>query len=408
MGVQYSHQTVSNLPMLSRWLVAGLLAWSALAAGQVTGRFYLSKETYAPGEPVYLYFEVTNSASEPHSVLQADPYSFCSGYEIHVSGDAAYDPNDSCGAFAFAGSCVSGSWLLKPGERRTERILLNYDHSIDAPGDYQVDASRSLPYGTGSGGFFTEPHDILQVEEHFHFRIDPNNRPDPEIWQGLVAQLRSQDSLDRREAARALATLAPRSLEDVLLGFADNPEFRWLAPLAFHRLHTERSMAAMAALLVKAEPGSYEHMKSADYLAESGDSKWFPLLLEVGREKPQIGGYLTDAAESGGDQALPFLMDLLHSPDTEFTRPNAVSALGYTGSRAAVPILVDLLGSPDLGTAQRALAGLRQLTHRSVGDRSWEEHPQSQHSRWLQWWAREGASAHIYKANECGDVARLP
>jgi hypothetical protein len=61
-----------------------------------------------------------------------------------------------------------------------------------------------------------------------------------------------------------------------------------------------------------------------------------------------------------------------------------------------------------LDTAQRALSGLRQLTHFSKGGDPWfEKDPQSQQTNWLQWWMREGTKAHIYKANECGEIAPL-
>jgi hypothetical protein len=61
---------------------------------------------------------------------------------------------------------------------------------------------------------------------------------DPNALQSFVAQLRSGDVVKRREQARTLASVASPSLEDVLLGFADNSEFRQFALLAFHRMNT--------------------------------------------------------------------------------------------------------------------------------------------------------------------------
>ncbi len=116
-------------------------------------------------------------------------------------------------------------------------------------------------------------------------------------------------------------------------------------------------------------------MKAADFLAKSGDPKWFPQLLGVAEKNSKIGNYVYDAAESGGDQILPTLLSMLQSPDAEFTHPIAVSAFGYTGSRSAVPILLGLLRSSDTGDAQRALYGLRQLTHRDVGGDRWFDNP---------------------------------
>jgi HEAT repeat protein len=61
--------------------------------------------------------------------------------------------------------------------------------------------------------------------------------------------------------------------------------------------------------------------------------------------------YLSYAAESGGDVAIPAILVRLrdHNPNT---RHAAIYALGRTGSRAAVPLLINLLelqASPNEG-----------------------------------------------------------
>lgn len=66
--------------MVLRPLLAMLLCWPPIAAGQLSGRFFLERETFAPGDPVFLSFEVTNTATETEEVRHADPYAFCSGY----------------------------------------------------------------------------------------------------------------------------------------------------------------------------------------------------------------------------------------------------------------------------------------------------------------------------------------
>ena len=53
-----------------------IICWSSLCFGQLSGRFYLDREAYAPGEPVFLYFEVTNNGADAYNILAADPYSF--------------------------------------------------------------------------------------------------------------------------------------------------------------------------------------------------------------------------------------------------------------------------------------------------------------------------------------------
>ena len=149
---------------------------------------------------------------------------------------------------------------------------------MNKPGDYEVEAVRRLPYADARVKYFEGPQENIEVRTKLYFLIDPNSSAGPASLQSFVNQLHAQSSEKRREAARTLASLAPPALENILITFADNQEFRQFAPLAFHRLNTPRSMAAMAELLTKTQPGTYEHMTSADYLAQSGDIQWFPLL----------------------------------------------------------------------------------------------------------------------------------
>jgi hypothetical protein len=80
--------------------------------------------------------------------------------------------------------------------------------------------------------------------------------------------------------------------------------------------------------------------------------------------------------------------------------------MAYTGSRAAVPVLFDLLRSSDTSASERALYGLRELTHRTLSAASGS--PQSQYAKWLEWWSRNGESARIYKPTDCGELIPLP
>jgi len=390
---------------LLRLLIVALLCWPAVGAAQVTGRFFLEKETYAMGEPVLLYFEVTNSGSEPVNVPNADPYSFCSGYRIQVSSDPS--PTSSCAPGGFGGSCFSSDTTLKPGEKHTQRILLNDEHKVRAPGTYFVEAERSIGYAPSSLNYFEAAKSTVEVHERLLFRVDANISVEEASLQVWVQQLKSDDSAKRREAARVLAAIAPPSLEDLLLGFCDKAEFRMWAPRAMQGLNTPRSQQALADLLKKTEPGTYEHMKSADYLAETDDAKWYPALREVAEKKPNIANYVDNAARSGGEQLLPLLLTLMQSPDKEYTQINAVTALGSTGSRGAIPILLNLLRSADLDIAQRALFALRQLTHRTEGGAVWSEHPQESYGAWATWWSREGSTARIYRPGECGEFKPL-
>jgi hypothetical protein len=392
--------------MVIRLLIAGLLFFPTIALGQVTARFYLEKDTFAPGEPVFLYFEVKNSGTETQNILRADPYSFCSGYNIQISSDPT--PTSSCATMWMGGSCMSSDAPIQPGKSYTERILLSYEHKIEAAGYYDVEAVRELPYASADLNYFEAPKSTAVARQLLHFRVDETAILENSVIQSLVEQLKSDDPIIRRDAARALASVAPKSQEDLLLSFADNPEFKVWAPLAFHNLNTPRSLEALGAMFRSTEVGTYENVQVANYLAKSSDPKWYPVLLETAQKRSGLTDYVRDAAQSGGSKMLPVLLQMIGSDDNEYTRPNAVSALGYTGSRAAVPILIDVLRNTEQNMAGTALLSLRQLTHRVTVDEIWPENPQLQYQKWADWWNREGINAEIYKPTQCGEVKRLP
>ena len=108
--------------MARSWLFTALLA-SHFCSAQVTGTFSLEKPAFAQREPVFLSFTLHNDGQTKEEVVTADPYSFCSGYELHITRDGVPGPTDFQ---SFGGSCLSGAISLEPGASHTERILLNY------------------------------------------------------------------------------------------------------------------------------------------------------------------------------------------------------------------------------------------------------------------------------------------
>lgn len=390
--------------MAAARLCASVCVLCAVSAAQVTTQLYLDKSVFARGEPIFLRFEIHNDGPRAVNILSADPYSFCSGYVISVSSDTPPpEPHSSCER-GIAGSCLSSDTLLKPGATKIESILLNFEHDVSNPGDYEVDASRTLPYADAALEYFKARKQTVEVKTRLYFRIDESSTIEQGSLQRLVDQLHSRDDDQRREAARALASLAPPTLEDTLLTFAYDREFRQFAPLAFHRLNTPRSMAAMAELLTKAGPGTYEHMTSADYLSQSEDPRWFPLLQQVAKSNATIGNYVADAADLGGDQMIPTLLELMKSPDN-FTRENAIAGLGYTHSPEAVPILIEMLRGAG-PSAQMAASALSRLTHRTSSENPAQSFG-GDYQKWSQWWHREHANAPIYRGSECGETKPL-
>src|SRR5580698_4347606 len=401
------------------WIFVALLVPSVCRA-QVTGTFSLDKTTFARGEPVFLRLTLHNDGDEPEEIRTADPYSFCSDYEIHITREGS--PNPACSQ-GYGGSCPSGAIMLPPHGSHTERILLNYQNDsrgdlgapVEIPGDYTIDATREINYAPRSADsrVFTNP-DHGQVHQVFRLRVDDALQLDPGIYEPYVQQLGSKDDQVHREAARTLATFAPPALEPLLLTFATSDDYvlKQFAPLALANLSTKASLSALAQMLLHTTPGTYESMTAAEKLGRTHDPSWFPVLLAVADQHGAM--YLAYAAESGGEEAIPALLARLRTKDSNI-RSSAIYALGKTGSRAAIPILISLLG-PQVNQTEEdaqnaalsANAALMQLTHLYA-----EQGPSgalipSWHSRWQQWWLTSGSTANVYKPGECVADTKLP
>jgi HEAT repeat protein len=383
-----------------RLLLACLsLLWSVSAAGQLTGQFYLEKTSFARWEPVFLYYRLTNSGQASVTVASTlDPEQpGCSGHSISVSSDPV--PTPSCPLMGAQGCNYNGPLsqprLLRPGESYIERFLLNFDHEINTPGDYWVEAKHS---GLGNP---TEG----DAHAKLNFRVEDDTIAPSEL-QPWLDDLRSDDRRKRFEAARTLASIAPPSLEETLLGFINDPEFRIYTALAFHRLNSPRSMDAMAELMQG--PVTNEQMEAAHYLALTDNQRWYPLLRDAAEKNVRISSYPAYAAELGGDKTLPMLIALAKSPDREFTGGNAIMAMGSTGSRNGIPVLLDYLNSPDVNISDRAAYALQLLTHRTAVRDELNRNRWTESAKWSLWWKREGVTARIYKDTECGKRIPLP
>jgi hypothetical protein len=401
------------------WLFIALLAPS-LCTAQVTGTFSLEKSRFAPGEPVFLTLTLHNEGKDSVEVQTADPYSFCSGYKIRITRDAAPEPACFQG---YGGSCLSGAISLGPGASHTERLLLNYRNDsqgdlrapVSLPGDYTVDASREIAYAaSGSNSLVYTAPNHSEVHQTFHLSVDNALELSPTVYVPYIQQLDSKDDQVRREAARTLATLAPPALEPLLLTFATSKDdvLKQFAPLALANLATKASLAALAQMLLSTKPGTYEYMAAAEKLGRTHDPAWLPLLLEVADQHGTM--YLSYAAESGGDAAIPALLARLHSHDPNI-RDAAIYALGRTGSRAAIPLLINFLGvqtNQKTGNGESAAisanAALMQLTHVYAEQGSDGNAIPSWQRRWQQWWLTSGSSATIYRPGECVADVKLP
>jgi hypothetical protein len=386
------------------------LAFAVPAVAQLEGRFYLDKSRFVVGEPVYLHFEVMNTGKEPVEILAANPYSFCAGYQLKISDGSPprAHPTPSCTPLGEGGSCASGHGPLRPGERKTEDILLDFKYNLAKPGTYYLTAIRNLPYGTAEDVRGGGPK--LSVTAHLEIVMGIGDEASLKaIWQPYLADLTGKDPRKRDEAALVISRVAPLFLEDTIIGMLNSDTTRGLVLPALRKLNTARTRKALADFA--AQPGNQYRTLAIHYLGEIGDHTYFPLLLsiaqssELGEEGKQT--VTIAAARLGGDESLPLLLTLLDS-NQKMDRIYAVQGMYVSASRKAVPVLIDLLRDRDDFVARMAPGTLVNLTHRSpVRVGPYEKDPTAQYPAWSRWWILHGQTAPIYGPEECGEVEPL-
>ena len=402
---------------MSRFLIFQFLL-SALsvpgwAGSQLDGRFYLSKETYSAGEPVFLIFEVKNNGKQTVMIGIADPLSFCGGYEIEVEGAKK---QDSFGCYSgVGGSCLISDEVLKPGDTHVDRILLNQSYDLRQSGQYSLRVTHQLPYGPGDGDLEMLNRD--GTHENFTAQLEislesPQNGELKLEFQKYVLDLQSGDQRRRIDAAKVIANLALPFLEGTILHLLDSPDLEHFAVQGLRNLGTPAAHQALVSFVKKSQPtqvtGTYQD--AIRYLGQIGDHDDLALLLQVAHANP-VDSYsrelaMNSAGEVSGDDAIPFLVSELNNLSID-VRQSAVRALYSTSSRNAVPVLIELLRSPEERVSGTAEFGLQVLTHRSATENNSGARPATGYMKWTQWWNSHRESATIFKNDQCGDVVPL-
>ena len=164
---------------------------------------------------------------------------------------------------------------------------------------------RTSDTGRPGSGRHRMPRNPMKFAKSSISALTTASSSDPDAYSIYVQQPASTSDDVRREAARTLATIAPPVPEPLLLTFASSKGsvLREFAPLALSNLGTRESLAALARFLTGAQRGTYESMTAAEDLGRTHDPAWLPLLLEIADRHD--GKYLSYAAESGGDAAVP-------------------------------------------------------------------------------------------------------
>jgi len=318
---------------------------------------------------------------------------------------------------------MSGAITLAPHRSHTERILLNYPNNsqgdlnppVSLPGDYTVDALRSIGYAllSPNSHLFESPSQT-EIHQVFDLHVDGTLEVSPSIYALLIQQLASKDDQVRREAARTLATLAPPALELLLLTFATSKDFvlKQFAPLALANLSTRPSLSALAEMLAHTDPGTYESMTAAEYLGRTHDPKWLRH-FSMFRTDTEVCTSPMLPKVAGRQLSLHSSLEL--NSTEPGVRSSAIYALGNTGSRAAIPLLISLLkasvnpsGENSTDEAASANAALQQLTHQYVQRTLADPWVDVTRQHWEEWWFTSGQAAKIYSPGECVPDTQLP
>jgi HEAT repeats len=388
----------------------------ALAGSQLNGRFYLSKEEYAGGEPVFLIFELENKGTQPVMIHTADPLSFCGGYDIEVEGAKRQESFWSFGCYGgVGGSCISSAEVLKPGGRHIDRILLNQTYDLRRPGTYSLRVSHELPYGPGDGDLTMlypgGAHETFDAQLEIVLEYSQDSELKPEFQKYLLG-LRSDDPRRRTEAANVIANLAPPFLEATISQMLDSPDLKYFAVRGLRNLGTPTAHQALVSFVRSSQPkqetGAYQD--AIRYLGQIGDRNDLDMLLLVARANPPDSSSrelaMESAGEVGGDDAVPLLVAELKDPSID-VKQAAVRALYLTGSTNAVPVLIELLRSAEVRVSDTAEFGLRVLTHRSATEPNSGVTPATTYAKWNRWWNTHRHSVTIFKYDQCGDVVPL-
>ncbi|HUN62258.1 MAG TPA: HEAT repeat domain-containing protein [Candidatus Sulfotelmatobacter sp.] len=395
-------------PLRRLVVLAMALLCAGTARGQMQGRISMAKDVYVAGEPVFVLFEFSNTGSEPLQYSSADPYAEgCRAYRIEVSSGARLE-HPSCQPHAPA-ECNGSSEVISGGETQHKLVLVNFSHKLATPGEYEIHATQILRYAPASGALDSSNNGKeLKVEARFSIRLlKSNTEALQRIYQPYVTNLTSQDDEIQREAELAIVSGAPPWLEDTIVGMLRKYTSRDLALLGLRNLNTPRAREELAKIVQSSSEYTQENEAAVSYLAQMGDKKYFPLLLEIAKRQPAKEGrdYVLAAAELGGDEAVPYLRGMLSSSDPD-ARGNAVAGLSKTGSRQAVPLLVESLQQGNTNLGKAALDGLTDLTHRSAF--AVDDPPAEEYSKWQAWWSANGTNAPVYGPEECGEVEKLP
>jgi len=362
-------------------------------AEQIRGQLYPEKQTYLLGEPVFVVLDLANAGSQPVWISVS-----CTWLDTRFEAPTAPKPHRGvslfgCAGGGIAGSCGSSAREVLPGEHYKRRYLLDGFFRLDSPGAYPFRAWHKIDIYAGKTGYQIVASQEVVSEFELSF-IEGSEKELASVYAPVLRDLKSLDPEIRGLARAAVLQNPPPFLEDVILALADDPQTTPSSVPALQRLATPQAKAKLAEL------SAAENPDAISALGEMGDPAYCSLMLNIARESRDYSRFIAMRAAGYlcGEVAVPLLTGLLGEADAS-SRFEAAYALGNSHSRDVVPVLISLLLDADPNVRRAAHDSLATLTHRH--SKSYDGAARRTHDDWANWWASKGATATIYRIDEC-------
>jgi hypothetical protein len=395
-------KSLGYLVLMMMAVQAGQACWAL----QISGRIRPEKQIYLVGEPVFVVLDLANSGARPIWISES-----CAWLDTQFEATTAPKPHPEvslfgCWAGGTAGSCGGSAKRILPREHYERRYLLDGSFRLDSPGVYPIRARHKIDIYAGE----TDYRVIASQDLVSEFQLNFAEHDDKELASAYAPVLRDLDSQDGYTSSLAIEAVVqhpPHFLEEVILSLADHPKTAAASVSGLERLATPRAKAKLAELSAPGNPEAIRQ-RAISALAALGDSAYCSSMLSISQESSQYSRSiaLRAAGYLCGEKALPLLRSLLSAADP-VSRSEIAYALGNSHSREAVPALIFLLLDANSNVRRAAVDSLTNLTHRSSASGiDQEEAAGTAHDDWINWWASEGATAKIYRIDDCSE--RMP
>lgn len=340
-------------------------------SGQVTGRFYPNKESYAVGEPLTFTMEIKNAGSEVVYLFANTPLQSGDGLSFAMQRTASQNAGASCGITWNTRLWEGDPYELKPGETFAGQWPLDFWYRIEHEGTYKTGITCHTRFSSLRGGI-----QDLQFSSDLQFNVVPGDPANVEdVLRKFEADLRNPDPVVQHSALDVLATTAPSYFHDETLRLArDEDPFKVVHAVGgLGRMNIPEGRAALAEIITtrKADDPEEQNVrcKAIEALGNSGDATYVHMLIPYAEHSGTCESEfaMIAIATLGKASVVPQLERSLQSPQAK-QRLYAVTALRLTTSPDAVDSLIGALRDKDDSVREKAATSLIALTGHSVAE----------------------------------------